>query len=281
MADAPAEDRGEPPRDGPHVKLDPQALTAEATAAALAHVLSRPDSIRQRAQNAATISSAVAAALVIAAVGQLAGDAPLEFHTIVLVVSAIALWTASAAWFIYAVAFGDKPKPDGPVRENAPARARAVPAAPTDTASAAAKEEPQAFYQPLVNRYETYANKVRSKMRWAARCSAVALLLTVVAVGSAIYDLKASDEPMRLTLSRAGTSTVVALCEWSRWGTLTHIEGRLPADAVGDAVVRVTNVRGHFKASGRRAKPPKPRACATADALHIRRGMVRGAIERG
>src|SRR5688572_6056108 len=55
--------------DVPNVKLKlGEAETSEITAAVMAHILSRPDSIRQRAQNAATISGALAVALVVASV---------------------------------------------------------------------------------------------------------------------------------------------------------------------------------------------------------------------
>lgn len=246
----------------PHVVLglSPNESNQETMAAALAHVLSRPDSIRQRAQNAATISSAVAAALVIAALGQLAGDESFGRYTKTLVIIAIVLWAASAAMFVHAVAFGDKPNARGAADRNA---------------------HPQADYQALVNNYETYADGVRRRMRSAAVCSAIALLLTAAAVLLAVVDLTASDEkPMRLTLSPAGTSTVLALCEWSDMkAPLTHIEGVLPPDKLGDLVVRVSDVTGFFKPASEQEKSPKPRTCTTTKKLHLRRATVRGALE--
>jgi hypothetical protein len=119
---------------------------AAATGAAMAHVLSRPDSIRQRAQHAATISSAFAAALVIAALGHLTGaDESWARSTEILVFAAVLTWAVTAAMFIYAVAFIAKDQTSS-----------------TDL-------------QTLVNAYENYADRVRQRMRWAAGVSAFAL----------------------------------------------------------------------------------------------------------
>jgi hypothetical protein len=94
--------------DGPRIQLDftGKDATAAATGAAVAHVLSRPDSIRQRAQGAATISSAFAAALVIAVLGHFTSGAETwNDSTVVLVFLATVLWAVTAGMFVYAVAF--------------------------------------------------------------------------------------------------------------------------------------------------------------------------------
>lgn len=255
-------------RDGPHVTLElgPDAINAEVTAAALAHVLSRPDSIRQRAQNAATISSAVAAALLIAALGRITADKDLlNVATIVFVGAAIFLWALSVALFVHAVAFVDKPT---------------TPWGESDSTTSAEKTPP-AGYQLLVNTYEVYANEVRDNMRRAATASGLAIGLTVLAMGIAFVDTQSSDDKtMSLALSPEGASAVRMLCGWSNFSApLTHVEGDLSADELGDVVLRVENVIGHFGPSGKRREPAEPRACPAAKQLHLRRSMVRGAVD--
>jgi hypothetical protein len=249
----PARADNDPPHDGPYVTLDlsdPESRAA-ATGAAMAHVLSRPDSIRQRAQNAATISSAVAAALVIAALGHVAGgEESYGTITICLVVAAILLWAVSVAMFVYAVAFVDRHRPK-----------------PED-------------YQDLVAAYEPYADRVRQKMRRAAGVSATALIFTVLGVSFALGERIGSDTPMRLSLSSNGLSAVVTLCEWSAIKTpLTHIDATLRAEELSHSVVQVKDVIGHFKPSpnGRR---PKSRRCTCTKTVRLPRSSVRGAIDR-
>jgi hypothetical protein len=184
-------------RDEPHVVLDDTGalkpitqsdVKAAAVGAALAHVLSRPDSIRQRAQNAATISSAVAAALLIAAVSQAAGG-KVSFHsrTGVALGIALALWAASVAMSVYAVAFIDK------------------------------GETPKKGYQPLVDSYEEYAIKARAKIRVAASLSGLALLATVGAMVLDIGELRESsphDQKMELVVTKEGAAALTAVCSW-------------------------------------------------------------------
>jgi len=122
-----------------------------AMGAAVAHILERPDSIRQRAQTAAAIASPVIAALVIAAITGLLREETEACNTltIALVVIATVAWVISVVFFVYVVAF-----------------ARGKPGYPT-----------------LLTASEKYANTLRKRLRIAAVSSTVARFLAVVAVG--------------------------------------------------------------------------------------------------
>jgi hypothetical protein len=190
-------DSGEPPRgrirrwlcsshDVANVKLpsDDDSI-AEATGAVVAHVLSRPDSIRQRAQNAATISGAITVALVVAAVTGLsdAGE-PLRPWTTWLVGAAIVAFAISTGLSVYAVVF--------PHRRTG-----------------------ELDYFELVAQYERYADEVRQKMRWAAAAAAVALAITAAAAIAEIAERASSnDVPMDLVLTDEAMSAVSSLCGW-------------------------------------------------------------------
>lgn len=244
----------------------PDAPNADVTAAALAHVLSRPDSIRQRAQNAATISSAVAAALLITALGRITAEKDLlNVVTTIVFVGAIFLWALSVALFVHAVAFVDKPT---------------TPRGESDSTTSAEKTPP-AGYQLLVDKYEDYADEVRDNMRRAAIASAVAIALTVGAMGTALVDAHSSDDKtMSLALSPDGNAAVRSLCGWSNISApLTHVDGDLSADELGDVVLQVENVIGHFGPSGKRRERAERRTCPAAKQLHLRRSIVRGAVD--
>jgi hypothetical protein len=126
----------------PHIKIDESPdSTAAATGTAVAHVLARPDSIRQRALNAATISSAVIAALAVASVTQIAGAETESWRpwTLAAVVVAPALWIVTVAAFVRVVTLGPSREVEG------------------------------SGYQALVDAYEEYSNSLRRLLRVAAR----------------------------------------------------------------------------------------------------------------
>jgi hypothetical protein len=236
--------------DGPRIKLvldhedKHKESIAAATGAAMAHVLSRPDSIRQRAQHAATIASAFAAALVIAAVAQLSGgDESWRDETKYLVFSAMFLWAVTAAMFVYAVAFvaGDRTK--------------------------------EYDLQNLVEAYETYADRVRLRMRWAAAVSAVALIVTVVAVVAETAELMSStDRSMRLVLTASGASDVAAIC-WPDSPALEYVDAKMPENELTGRSVRIEDPIGHF------GTEKKGKACESGTVLRLPRSAVRAAVE--
>ena len=101
--------------DEPTIEFDRREdSVAAAMGAAVAHILERPDSIRQRAQTAAAIASAVIAALVGAAITGLLREETEAWNTrtIVLVVLATVAWVVSVVFFVLVVVFAQG-KPTG------------------------------------------------------------------------------------------------------------------------------------------------------------------------
>jgi preprotein translocase subunit SecG len=225
--------------DVPEVVLPPGPATDEVTAAVVAHVLSRPDSIRQRAQNAATISGALAAGHVVAAVSGVTNDSrSVDTLTKVLVALAIFFFALSAALSVYAVAFAHKYRRD-------------------DEQKDAVQQHP---YQQLVKQYEIYADEVRQKMRWAAAASWFALALTAAALGVELGGGVPSGNKhiMSVVLSADGLRAVDKLCP-GKGEPLARIHGNAPADELREAMVELAGVRLDIVRSGD-AQPP-PRVC--------------------
>jgi hypothetical protein len=253
-----------PEHDGPWIKLpleDTDAnkeARAAAVGAATAHVLSRPDSIRQRAQHAATIASAFAAGLVIAGVSQLAGvGEEFEPFTILSAFLAIGLWALSGSMFVYAIVAVDK--------------AQVKP----DKAQVKTPEE----LGELIQEYERYADRVRQKMRRAAFLSAPALFFTVLAVMAEIVELRHSgDKQMRLVLTADGASRVRRLCNWERFPRLEYVEGLLPADRLAEPFVSIEDVTGQF-GNERDAVASDPVACSSGRTVRLARSAVAAALE--
>lgn len=174
--------------DDPHVEIDTsQESTASATGSAVAHVLARPDSIRQRAQNAATTSSAVAAALLVAAVVQLTRDEyeSWRWWTMASVAFALISWIVSVGLFVHVVTHGRSPRPQ------------------------------DRTYQALVEAYEDHSANLRSRLRRAAIASGVALVVTAIAVMFQVAERTYTRERDRqIVLTAAGVSAVARLCGW-------------------------------------------------------------------
>jgi hypothetical protein len=255
--DAPADASGDERHDEPHVTLhgiERDDARAAAAAAALTHVLSRPDSIRQRAQNAATISSAVAAALVIAGVSQLAGGklSPTTPGGILLLV-ALAAWVIGVGMFVYAVAFIDK-----------------------------AQERPKG-YQALVKSYEAYADKVRAQTKRAAMVSGFALFVTVVAMVVESFELKPPpDRRMHILLSDDAAADVDAVCPSATPPPdpvpPKLLVGHVAAGDMSKPLVRVKNVKLTRTKKRAEAETPRGRVCDAAgiDVL-VPRSAIRAA----
>ena len=258
--DGPVGANAEERHDEPHVTLDgieKDDARAAAAGAALAHVLSRPDSIRQRAQNAATISSAVAAALVIAGVSQLAGGklSPLSPGGVALLI-ALGLWAIGVGMFVYAVAFIDKDQ-----------------------------ERPEG-YQALVKSYETYADKVRKQTKRAAMVSGIALFATVVAMVVESFELKPSEPEMHILLTEDGAADVEAVCSSDKPPSDKPPPDPIPNLLVGDVaasdlsepLVQVKNVKPTTtkKPAGAQARPT---VCDDAEGIDVRvpRSAIRAA----
>jgi hypothetical protein len=226
-------------RDEPHVVLDDtravepiedEGVKAAAVGAALAHVLSRPDSIRQRAQNAATISSAVAAALVIAGLSQLAGgklsvDRPGGIALLIAVV----LWVVSVGMSVYAVTFIDK------------------------------GGTPNRGFQPLVDSYEEYAVKIRAKTRVAATFAGFALVATAAAMFIEMLELKSPpDQKMQILLTDDGAVGVRAICSRESSDSI-RLEGLVATTDLRRPLVHIKDVKLVPKAAGK--KPQAPAKC--------------------
>ena len=224
----PSRDPGNPPpgrvrrwfcssHDVSKVVLDDRdESTAEATGAVVAHVLSRPDSIRQRAQSAATISGAFTVALVVAAVTGLsdAGE-PFRPWTTALVYAAVIAFAFSTGLSVYAVVFPHA-WPSGEVN-----------------------------YVALVRQYERYADEVRQKMRWASAASAVALAITVAAAIAEVVERTSSDRVlMNLVLTDKAMSAVTPLCGWDS-DTGPRVSGTLSEEELTKDIVSIAEMKAH------------------------------------
>lgn len=238
------------PDDHPRVKLelDEVQAVAAATGSAIAHILSRPDSIRQRAQYAATISSAFAAALVIAALGHLTGGGEsYESLTISLVFLATVLWAITAAMFVWAVAFVAKP--------------------PAET-----KDLGQ-----LVEAYGDYADDVRRQMRLAATASALALVVTVAALFAELAE-QLTSSTTRVLLAPDAVTDVVALCDWEARPPLQHVEGEFPSGELNREIVSMKEAVGQFEPERAGEEPTRMR-CTPAKTVRIPRSAIRAAVD--
>jgi len=177
----------------------------------VAPVLSRPDSIRQRAQSAATISGAVTAALVLATVSVATrAEEGFKWWTIVLIGLALLGWLISVGLSIHAVSFGQH------------------------------QERPSNFTH-LVTSYETYADTLRTRLRTAALVSAGAMALSGLAVTAETAELMSSNEKrMRVLLTDEGAAVLHTLCGW---GTHAEVNGDLPRNELAKSAVQIKNVK--------------------------------------
>jgi hypothetical protein len=238
--------------DVPQVRLDQQPGRSEVTAEIIAHVLSRPDSIRQRAQNAATISGALAAALVVAAVSGLTdGSGFVTWLTTVLVCLAILFFALSAVLSVYAVAFPHEYQPG-------------------DLADAD-------HYQQLVEDYENYADEVRQKMRRAAAAAFVAVSLTAVALVIEIAARVAADDTQAVTvlLSPGAAAAVEELCAGDD-ALSARIVAQAPPGELVKPVVELTEVQTEL--SSPRARQSSQLRCEGT--ITLPRAAIRAAFAR-
>jgi hypothetical protein len=213
-------------RDEHHIEIDETDAQsrAAATGAAVAHVLGRPDTIRQRAQNAATISSAVAAALVIAAVAQLAKDntETWEPWTVALVVMALGAWVLSVVMFLRVVTHGvrDEEKQENKLWKSLKRALRRGRSTDSNSATGlhggSISDGQKPSYQELINCYENHSHRLRFRLRRAAWASLGALTLTVAAIAAEVGEEYHSPKHTRqLVLTQSGASAVARVCGWT------------------------------------------------------------------
>ena len=125
-------------------------------------VLASADAACGRAKDAYTIASAVAAAIVAAGVfGDFANQTR---GTKVFAVAALVGWLAAAAFFIYAVGLSTKPK------------------------SVGEKPGASSFVRAAINIASTERRTVSKRVSRAQRMTVFAILITVAAIGWAIFD---------------------------------------------------------------------------------------------
>jgi MFS family permease len=214
-----------------HVQIDesPEARAA-ATGSAVAHVLARPDSIRQRGLNAATISSAVIAVLAVALVTQLAGTQTESWRpwTVVAVIAAAVLWVVTVVRFVQVVTLGPPRRVEGK------------------------------GYQALINAYEAYSNSLRQLLRKAARWSVVALAVTALAVGSVVVErIYVRERDRQLVLTPQGMSAVASICGWTAEPADgdRRVNVKVSSDQLSNQVVEVDVL-------SRPVRPGRPTECA-------------------
>lgn len=244
----------------------------------MAHVLSRPDSIRQRAQHAATISGALAVALIVAAVSGLANEVEsFKEATKWLVYVATVAFATSTVWWVYVVVFphsarfdvvltGIGDERDEVIRTVCTATALdwddakalvnkvAIDKTPTLVKKGLRRNEADALkakltdagarlaqddYQSLVEQYETYADDVRQNMRWAATATAFALLMASAAVVVEMSERLSSDrKPVTLVVTREALADVEILCP----AEAPSLSGEALRSELAKDKVRVVNV---------------------------------------
>jgi hypothetical protein len=225
--------------DEPDIKFDTREQSvAAAMGAAVAHILERPDSIRQRAQTAATIASAVVAALVIAAITGMSREQIESWNTStkVLVVLATVAWIISVVLFVRVVVFAERERTGGE------------------------------SYPEFLPEFQRYTRTLRKRLRLAAWSSTVALVLAVAAVGAEVYELQTSRlRERQLVLSPAATTAVGQLCGHAlpagevRRGKWT-ILGKVGTTALSRPLVAVEVMAIVDAQRSERRKPCKPRA---------------------
>jgi hypothetical protein len=140
----------------------------EVRAAVLSHYLSRPDVIRQRAQHAAAIAGAAAAALV--AAGGIAELYRYPAWIETLLIAAIVAWLATVAAYMHVV--GGHVEPVDPFG-----------------ADGSLASDPC-----LLDRVEENAAAVRGSLQTAQRFGQLALALTLIAFVTAAWYAEAQDE---------------------------------------------------------------------------------------
>ena len=214
--------------DPPRIFIPDNDPQGPATEAVVTHVLARPDSIRQRAQSAAGIATAVAAALALAVAGQLLGNNEEDWRdeTIVAVVAALVGWLVTVWSYVHVVTLGQrKPGPnEGDVHD-------------------------------LIHLYEVYSNQLRTWLRRAALCSALALPATAIAVTLVVSERLHDDVDTRsLVLNARGSAAVAALCHWMvpPYAQPHVVEAELAANDLSKQMVeaRITAGRGTGKCRG-------------------------------
>ena len=197
-------------------------------------VLASADAARSRAKDAYTIASAVAAAIVAAGVfGDFANQTR---GTKAFAVAALLGWLIAAALFIYAVGGSTKPKSSG--------------------------EQPDAssFVRAAINNASEERRSVIKRVGRAQAMTVVAILVTVAAIGWAIFDTATPAHKVgRIVLTPAGTDALAPMC-----GASVHVlKGSFDPDKLGSAYLEVT-LRG--------------KGCGSASVdLHLRKADIAGA----
>lgn len=183
--------------DPPHVFVPTDKSAA--TEPVVAHVLARPDSIRHRAQSAAGISTAVAAALAVAVIGQVLGENDEDWgtETIAAILAAFGLWLLTVWLYVRVVTLGqrqeEQQREDDEQRKTPRQR----------------KEE----VADLIRVYETYSSGLRKSLKVAALGSTLALAATGVAVVSVVAERLTDElEERDMVLNERGAAAVSRLC---------------------------------------------------------------------
>ena len=153
------------------------------------HVLDRPELIRARAVNGATICAAVATAL--AAFGGLKGLSGRPVEVQFAVVAAVITWLGSVWLYSCAIVYSHSRK-----HPNEPA-AKTV--------------------NQLVKRFDNYAGEMRTRVRRGHIATGVAFALTAVAVSGLGAERAAQQSrSVHVTLAAPAARAVVHQCDWSK-----------------------------------------------------------------
>jgi MFS family permease len=202
----------------PPTAVDPAAVST-IVGSVYPAMLSEPTSVRDRAQTAYTIASAIAAGLVTA--GALAGITEFGWLVQVLGIVAVGLWLLTAALFI-----------------NISRRVRKIP-----------KGEPgqlltvNEFVSRALNVATEEADALEGQLRNAAYSTYAALAFTVLALIAALVAPPSPEQPVTsVTLSAEGTAAIATLCP----GHGPVVRGELHTDTLDDlfAVIDVKNECG-------------------------------------
>jgi hypothetical protein len=173
--------------DEPKWSEDSVAIGAPAAEAVISHILDRPDGIRQRALNAATIAGAAAA--VLAAFGGLGGLSQRHVAVQVLVGTALCMWLASVLLYVRVIAYSHRNSVK-PLNLDA-----------------------------MLETFTKYAIQVRARVKLGTNVACFAVLLTAASViAFAVDTIHASGRENKrehLVVAAPTALALATLCNWS------------------------------------------------------------------
>jgi hypothetical protein len=188
-----------------------EVVVQEVVKAYYPSVLASADAARARAKDAYTIASAVAAGIVAAGVfGDFANQTR---GTKVFAVTALLGWLAAAALFIYAVGGSTKPKSGGE------------------------KADADSFVRAAINNASAERRTVSKRVSRAQAMTVFAILVTVAAIGWAIFNTATPARKVgRIVLTPRGTTALAPMC-----GRSIHVlNGSFDPGSLGSAYLNVT-----------------------------------------